>query len=296
VKEDIQMTTFNFYIVYISPNGSTAQVADGLAAQLEEVGTWVDRIDLAGPANYNALVAKLNSDPRACLLIGSPVYRDMAVPPVMAFIDALGSTKTGWAVPFVTWGLACSGVALWQMGGALEAKGYRLAGAARVAALHSNMWLADDPVGEGHPDVADKQHVRDLVDYLLAEGGNGTYAALSLEALDYQPVDQAAESKAKLDQPWMVIPKTVNEENCTQCGECAETCPMAAVSLNPYPVFGTACFDCFTCVRVCPEEAIDPKVPMSKIEEMIRNRAVIIKERPLTEIYYGNSTYWRPEF
>ena len=279
------MTAMNYYLVYISPNGSTGQVADVLAAQLEAGGASVDRLDLAGPADYDAFIEKLNSDPRACLLIGSPVYRDMAVPPVMAFIDALGSTKSGWAVPFVTWGLACSGVALWQMGGALEAKGYRMAGAARVAALHSMTWPADDPVGEGHPDEADKQPVRDLADRLLADGRNGTFTALPLDTLDYQLDERAAEFKAKLYQPWMVIPKTVNAETCTQCGECEEACLMAAVSLDPYPVFSTACFDCFNCVRVCPEEAIEPKFPLAKIEEMIRGRVATINEQPLTEIY-----------
>lgn len=279
------MTAINYYLVYISPNGSTAQVADVLAAQLTTGGARLARLDLAGSAHYDAFIEKLNSDPRACLLIGSPVYRDMAVPPVMAFIKALGATGTGWAVPFVTYGMVCSGVALWQMGGALETKGYRIAGAARVAALHAMMWPAEGPVGEGHPDAADKQQVRDLAERLLVEGKNGAFTALPLETLDYQPAERAAESKAKLDQPWTVMPKTVNEDTCTECGVCVEECPMAAVSLAPYPVFGTACIDCFTCIRVCPEKAIEPKVPLSKIEGMIRGKLAAINEQPLTEIY-----------
>ncbi len=279
------MTAINYYLVYMSPNGSTATVADVLAAQLEKGGARVDRLDLAAPAGYDAFIKKQESDPQACLLIGSPVYRDMAVPPVMTFIDALGSTASGWAVPFVTWGLACSGVALWQMGGALQTKGYRLAGAARVGALHSLTWPAKTPVGQGHPDAVDQQQVRELADRLLAEGAAGKFKALALETLDYQPADRAAEFKAKLEKPWMVIPKTVDEEACTQCGECVDACPAAAVSLDPYPVFSAACFDCFNCVRVCPEEALAPAVPLSKIEGMIRDRVANINEQPLTEIY-----------
>jgi ferredoxin/flavodoxin len=279
------MATINYYIVYISPNGSTGQVAEVLAAQLHKGGARVDRLDLAGAAGTAAFIEKLNNDPQACLLIGSPVYRDMAVPPVMAFIEALGATGTGWVVPFVTWGLACSGVALWQMGGALQAKGYRIAGAARVAALHALMWPAAGPVGEGHPDETDKQQVRDLADRLLAKDRDGTFAALPLETLDYQPAERAGEFKAKLDKPWMVIPKKVDEEACTQCGVCEEECPVAAVSLDPYPVFGDACFDCFNCIRLCPETAIEPGVPLAKIEAMIRDRVATINEQPLTEIY-----------
>ena len=83
----------------------------------------------------------------------------------------------------------------------------------------------------------------------------------------------------------MIIPKTVDEESCTQCSVCAEECPVAAISLDPYPVFNEACFDCFNCIRLCPEAAIEPGVPLAKIEEMIRDRVTTINEQPLTEIY-----------
>ncbi len=279
------MTAINYYLVYISPNGSTGQVADILAEQLLAGGARVARLDLANPADQDAFVEKLNTDPHACLLAGSPVYRDMAVPPIMVFINALVPAETGWAVPFVTWGMACSGVALWQMGAALQSKGYRIAGAARVAALHSMMWQATGPAGEGHPDAADKQRVSDFAERLLEQGKTGNFAALPLEALDYQPEERAREFKAKIEQPWMIIPKTVDDEACTQCGICADECPVAAISLDPFPVFGKNCFDCFNCVRLCPDAAIAPGVPLAKIEEMIRGRVATIKERPLTEIY-----------
>ena len=281
------MSEINYYLVYMSPNGSTARAAAELAGQLEKGGVRVDRLDLANPAGKDAFVEKLNSDPQACLLVGSPVYRDMAVPPVMGFINALKPAGSAWAVPFVTWGMACSGVALWQMGGALEAKGFRLAGAARVGALHSMMWTADAPVGQGHPDAADRQQLRDLADRLLADGPAGTIQPLPLAALDYQPAEQAAEYKAKLDKPWMVIPKTVDENTCTQCGTCAEACPAEAIRLDPYPVHGESCFDCFNCIRLCPEEAVTAAAPLDKIAEKIRGRVAAINEQPPTEIYYG---------
>lgn len=281
------MSETNYYLVYISPNGSTGQVADELAGQLEKGGARVERLDLADPAGRDTFVEKLNNDPQACLLIGSPVYRDMAVPPVMAFINALAPTETGWAVPFVTWGLVTSGVALWQMGGALAEKGFRLAGAARVGALHSMMWTADDPAGKGRPDEADRQLVRDLADRLISAAAAGTFKTMALETLDYQPKEKAEEFKAKLDKPWMVIPKTIDEAACIQCDVCVEGCPAGALSLDPYPVFGKACFDCFTCVRICPEAAIIPAAPAEKIAEKVREKVAASTEQPQTEIYFG---------
>jgi hypothetical protein len=55
------------------------------------------------------------SGEQACLFVGSPVYRDAAVPPIMDSIEKLPQMDGAFAVPFVTWGQACSGVALWQM-------------------------------------------------------------------------------------------------------------------------------------------------------------------------------------
>jgi hypothetical protein len=61
----------------------------------------------------------------ACLFIGSPVYRDVAVPPIKDAIEKLPQMDGAFAVTFVTWGQACSGVALWQMGSALKNKGLK---------------------------------------------------------------------------------------------------------------------------------------------------------------------------
>jgi len=184
----------DFFMAYISPNGSTRIIAEELQKQLAGHGHDVTVIDLADMPGQDALVKKLEAAVNPCLMIGSPVYRDMAVPPVMAFIEKLPETSNGWTAPFVTWGLACSGVALWQMGKALKEKGWRLAGAANVAGPHSMMLLSDKPCGTGHPDKDDTQKIRDLADTL-----SGKLHELDLNILDYQPADLALEQKVKLE-------------------------------------------------------------------------------------------------
>lgn len=274
-----------FYVVYMSPNKSTQTIADVFADHLAQKGQAVERLDLTDPSTLDTFNEKLAADENPCLLIGSPVYKDMAVPPVMNFIDSLPKAVNAWAVPFVTWGKACSGVALWQMGNALEEKGFQIAGAAKVVAVHCMMWDEDQPEGQGHPDDADKQMVMDLADQLITQMKAGSLSPLPLADLDYQPEERAKEGKEKLEKPYPVMPKTINEETCTQCGTCEEECPAGAISLNPYPEFGDACFDCFTCVRTCPENAVEPKVPMAKIAENIRKRVSMVNEQPLTQIF-----------
>ena len=243
-------------------------------------------IDLANYHNRSeALELIKTEDHKICLFIGSPVYRDVAIPPVMNFIEELPPSERKYAVPFVTWGQACSGVALWQMGAALMKKGFRIAGAAKVVALHSLMWLVDDPAGKGHPDKTDKRFIEEMVAILHARFGSNDIPVLSLDSLDYQPQERAAQMKNKINTPWYIIPKKVDSKLCTCCGICEEECPIDAVTLNPYPVFDLNCIDCFNCIRLCPEDAITSTVSMDDIAYRIRKRVRTINERPLTHIF-----------
>ena len=55
------------------------------------------------------------------------------------------------------------------------------------------------------------------------------------------------------------MPAIVNEEECVQCGTCAENCPEEAITLddNQNPkVDKEKCTECGTCVENCPSEAI----------------------------------------
>lgn len=278
--------TIRVFITYISPNGSTGKVAAVLADQLTRGGATVCLADLADAAQSRALIQDMTTKEKPVLFIGSPVYRDVAVPPVMAFIKALPPQgDNAWAVPFVTYGRACSGIALWQMATTLQQSGFQLAGAAKVVAVHSMMWQADTPEGSGHPDADDLFQVKSLANSLLSQFAAGTPAPLPLKALDYQPQERAVEFKAKLEKPWMVVPKTVDDNACTECGVCADQCPAAAITLTPLPEFGAACFDCFNCIRLCPEKAISPPVPMATVEANIRERVKNINEQPLTRIF-----------
>ncbi len=276
----------SYFMSYISPNGSTRRVAETLREALQWNGQAVHEQDLTKQSGSEEFRQALDqAGASACLLIGSPVYRDQAPPPIMTFLDNLAKTKGAWAVPFVTWGTACSGVALWQLGSTLMQKGFRLAAGLKVAAVHSLMWDAEKPAGLNHPDEKDRQTIENLVSQLIAKTAVTEAAPLSLATLDYQPADRSREAKAKLTQPWMVAPKKIDQEACTQCGICAEICPVDAVELSPYPVIKAHCFDCFNCVRLCPENAIQPAMGMEKIHGMIRDRVNTIGEQPLTRFF-----------
>jgi ferredoxin/flavodoxin len=273
-------------IVYCSPAGSTRQIAEVIEKGFSQRKTKVEMFDLSKNHDRSEASEVIKAtDQKVCLCIGSPVYRDVAIPPVMNFINSLSELEGSYAVPFVTWGQACSGMALWQMGDALMKKGFHIVGAAKVVALHSMMWLVDDPAGQGHPDDTDRRKIEALVEKLHSRFDSDDVPVLSLDALDYQPPERAAEIKNKINTPWHIIPKSVDTEACTQCGICEQECPVDAVALTPYPEFDKNCIDCFNCIRLCPENAIASSVSMDQIAEHIRNRVRTITERPLTQMF-----------
>jgi ferredoxin len=260
-------------------------VAEALAVGLSAEESSVSLTDLADTETSAGLSASIGEEKPTCLFVGSPVYFSRAVPPVMAFIEDLTPSDGAWAAPFVTYGVACSGIALWQMASALSAKGYRIAGAAKVLAVHSLMWESDEPVGGGHPDEAELAQIRDFAATLDRRFESGSPEALDLGVLDYHRAELSVKFRSAMGDPFPIMPKAVDGEVCTECGICAEECPVGTITLNPFPEFGESCIDCFNCVRLCPEEAITPETSLAEIGEMVRDWAREVHEPALTQLF-----------
>ncbi len=274
----------NAFVVFSSPAGSTRHAAGVIQEKLTELNIDYLEVNLGKHGTASPLPETLrNADHRTLLFIGSPVYVNHAVPPVMSFLAALPHVKGVPAVPFVTWGGAVSGVALHQMGKALVEKGFRLAGAAKILARHSMMWSMENPLGEGHPDASDDRMILELVERVAGEGGRT--GGIALSNLAYLPETVFRElGKTDLEGAKAHMPeKMVDPNKCTRCFICANTCPTAALKLNPYPVIDHRCIHCYNCVRKCPEEAFI--CDLSMIEARIRERARRFNETPPTEIF-----------
>ena len=50
----------------------------------------------------------------------------------------------------------------------------------------------------------------------------------------------------------------IDEERCTQCGECADECPSGVIMMDDYPQLSNEerCSRCQHCLAVCPEAAV----------------------------------------
>ncbi len=274
------------FIVYISPAGTTETVARKIETSLNARGESCTLCNLgSNPASSADIGPALASDQQTLLFIGSPVYSSHAVPTITDCIERLPEVKNSMAIPFVTWGGATSGLALPEMGERLLNRGFTLAGAAKVMAVHSLMWQLPDPVGAGRPNADDLARIARLVSSVIDNADAGCPRQLPIAALNYQPAKHVPEmlqlsvAKAKTILP----PRQVNPKRCTLCGYCRDNCPASAIELNPLPVFLPDCFICYNCMRLCPEKAI--YADLEPVYERIRSRVTHYAETPATEIF-----------
>ncbi|MBN2809396.1 MAG: EFR1 family ferrodoxin [Deltaproteobacteria bacterium] len=275
------------FIFYCSPAGTTRHAAGVIADRLRAADSEVTLCEVGKNEKQLSQVLQevAEADAKVCLYLGSPVYSSHALPLMMALIERLPVKSRAYAVPFATWGGATSGLALEEMGAALTAKGYGVLAAAKVLAVHSLMWQLDNPVGFGHPDAADDRLLEALVEAVEKNLSLPEPLLLHSAALEYQPRVMAEDMrKLNLRIAGKILPqREINQDKCTQCGQCAEQCPVAALTLNPWPSFAENCILCFNCMRLCPEEAI--AADLSAIYARIRERAQAAREGEPSQIY-----------
>jgi len=277
------------FVVYFSPAGSTRHVAQVIEKQFLALGVEVSSLDLAKCSSDMVAVISQQmeaSNGKSCLFVGSPVYVSHAVPLVMDYIAGLKENIGGFAVPFVTWGGACSGISLYEMGKELISKKFALLGAAKILAVHSLMWKLEDPLGKGHPDADDDRIVKELVNYVNQKLHVDNPKRIRLFDLTYQTKENHKEmEKISLQTAKAHMPeRAIDTELCNQCLVCSDVCPADAVTFKPYPEFGDSCVFCLNCLKKCPEEAIN--ADLSEIWQRIRDRAAFFAEKPFSQIFY----------
>jgi len=273
------------WVAYISPAGTTKQVAEIIAQEVKRRGHSAHLQDLAG-RRPNAGPIYENFSPGDVLFVGSPVYAHHPIPHVTEFLSGLPSTSDSFAAPFVTYGVVTSGRALFDMAKIMDSKGLRLLGGIKVLAVHSMHWQSDDPVGEGHPDSEDAARIQEFVGAILSKKERKEAEALPLEALAYNqemPAEPSGQSRLEVLKS-ATLPLLLDTEMCTQCGVCVDSCPVANIVLSPYPVFSDRCILCYNCIRSCETNAVSSQA-QEIIDPYLRDRLKFFNEPQETRLF-----------
>lgn len=253
--------------VFFSPTGTTAKIAKQIAAGLG-IHTLTYNLTAQKDRNQHRQLSFNNDE---LLLVAVPVYAGR----IPEFLEELFSTFEGHNTPTiftVVYGNRDYDDALLELKDLFEKRGFR--GIAAGAFIGEHSYTAK--VATNRPDTEDLsaafqfgQKIKSNLDELhkfknnrLTVKGNVSY-------------------KQRRPMPLMT-PET--NEKCTDCGICAETCPMDAIDkTDNRTVHAEKCIRCNSCVKKCPENAksFSHKIFIEFSERLIQNCSSVRKDPEL---------------
>jgi len=230
-------------LVYFSPTRTTKKILEGISEGLHF--DTVEAVDLTPPAMKTAAPDKISDE---LVLLGSPVYSGRIPPQAAERIRRFRGRYTPTVV-VVVYGNRAYDDALLELRDISVAAGFRPIAAAAFVGEHS---FADSemPIALGRPDRNDLEKARKF----------GESIRKKLETMD--PLDADASIQVPGKYPYrertkrQPVSPVTREDLCTKCGQCAEVCPEAIITIADTVVTdSTACIRCFACVKNCPTGA-----------------------------------------
>lgn len=238
--------------IFFSPTGTTKTIAEhishGIGAEKIEMVDGTKRSDRkkCTPFSKDDLV-----------ILAAPVYYGRIPEEIVSYFAMLKGQNTP-VVLTVVYGNREYDDALKELYDMAVAGGFIPVAGGAFIAEHSYS-TPERPIAEARPDASD-------LDKAEAFG-----ADIQKKLAPIESIKDAALSNVPGNLPY-VVPKNLaiikearksipftpetDEDTCIQCGQCAETCPTGAVSLNETVTTDRwQCIICFACIKNCPTGA-----------------------------------------
>ena len=228
------LRTKAFQIVF-SPTGGTGRVADIVT------GAWgmsVSRIDLScAGTDYSSYDFERDD----IAVIAVPSYGGRVPLPAIQRISQMHADRTP-CVLICVYGNRAYEDTLLELKDTAEKSGFEVIAAIAAVAEHSIM----HQYASGRPDAEDEMQLRRFAGQIQEKIRGGLTETSTPQIPGNRPYKKAGGSG--------LVPKADN--NCTNCGLCAERCPVWAISRDHLKTADSKkCISCMRCIALCPQRA-----------------------------------------
>jgi len=230
-------------LVCFSPTGTTRAVLEGIARGIDH--SPAEFIDITTP--YARRQPFQTSD-KDLLVVAVPVYMGRVPALLMAWLLSVNARETP-AVCVVVYGNRAYDDALLELRDILTECGcIPIAGAAYIG--EHSFSSPEIPTAEGRPDRKDLDHA-EMFGQTVSEKLRSTSSLDHISILEVP----GTYPYGGVTELWSVDFIEV-DGGCTQCGTCAEECPVGAIDLQDSRMIDKEkCFTCCACIKNCPEGA-----------------------------------------
>ncbi len=246
------MTTLNrIYSIYFSPTGNTKTVVKSLSHHIStKLALPESDFDFTLPESRTSF--PLLSD-KYLVIFGMPTYAGRLPNLMLKYLDTIEGNGA-LAVGMVTFGNRSFDNSLAELCRVLEVKGFQVVGGGGFCGEHSFSCT----LGKGRPNLKDMEEIQvfaEQISNLLKEKSIDSIMAKKLEIIGdynseyYKPRDRFG----NFIDIRKVKPKTNDE--CINCGLCAEICPMGVISKDDFSLITGICIKCCACEKRCPAKA-----------------------------------------
>jgi len=262
-------------LAYFSPTGTTKAVVQGISRGINQYPAEI--IDITVP---DARKKPLQTSENELLIIAVPVYMGRVPALLTEWLEAIKAQKTP-VVCVVVYGNRAYENALLELKDIMTKRGCKPIACAAYIGEHS-FSSSETPTAEGRPDTIDLNHAelfgRKINENLLSVSSTDHISDINI------PGDYPYGGVTEL---WSIDFIAISNE-CTQCGICAEGCPVGAIDSDHSNLIDKGkCITCCACIKNCPQNARTIKTGPVKDAALRLNK--LYKERKEPVFFFGSS-------